>query len=51
MLYPQFPYVSALAGMILIDNGLDAQPVMWLSLGIAVATVAFTLLEGEEYLP
>lgn len=47
----QFPYVSALAGMILIDNGLEAQPVMWLSLAIAVGTVAFILLEGEEYLP
>lgn len=46
-----FPYVSALAAMILIDNGIDAQPVMWLSLGIAVATVAFILLEREEYLP
>ncbi|MDE6740729.1 MAG: hypothetical protein K2J58_00175 [Muribaculaceae bacterium] len=47
----QFPYVSALAGMILIDKGLEAQPVMWLSLAIAVGTVAFILLESEEHLP
>ena len=43
----QFPYVSALAGMILIDNGLEAEPVMWLSLAIAIGTVAFILLDRE----
>ncbi len=47
----QFPYVSALAGMILIDNGIDAQPVMWLSLAIAVGIVIFLLLDNEENLP
>ena len=43
----QFPYVSALAGMILIDNGLEAEPVMWLSLAIAIGTAAFILLDRE----
>ena len=44
----QFPYVSALAGMILIDNGLEAEPVMWLSLAIAIGTIAFIILDHYE---
>ena len=44
----QFPYVSALTGMIFIANGLEAAPILWLSLILAIGTTAFAILDPDE---
>ncbi|MDE7350874.1 MAG: hypothetical protein K2N25_07390 [Muribaculaceae bacterium] len=42
------PYAAALAGMIFLDNGFEAEPILWLSLILAIAAVAFGLLDSGE---
>ncbi|MDE6551534.1 MAG: hypothetical protein K2K98_01025 [Muribaculaceae bacterium] len=44
----QFPYVSALVGMILIDNGLEAVPILWLSLVFAIGAVTFAIMDSGD---
>ena len=44
----QLPYAAALAGMIFLDNGFEAEPILWLSLILAIAAVAFGLLDSGE---
>lgn len=44
----QFPYVAALVGMIFIDNGFDAVPILWLSLIFAIGALAFAIMDPDE---
>ena len=45
----QFPYVTALAAMIFIDNGIDATPVLWLALACAIGTVPIVRIFGDDF--
>lgn len=44
----QIPYVSALIGMILIDNGIDGIPVIWLSIALAIIMLLLSFMFRED---